>query len=148
MMADGTDSGAAVTQWRCRSILAGTATGPLVVSPAPFSFAGDFDTDTGEVGNPRHPLVGRKLTGAVFCYPVGRGSSSTSSVIAEAIRLGTAPAAIVSVRAEPILVVGALVAQSLFDLTLPIAEIDQATFDALTDGMQVTIDTAAGTLGP
>ena len=52
--------------------------------------------------------------------PCGRGSSSSSTVLAEAIRLGTAPAAIVLSEPDPILVIGALVAQRLYARTCPI----------------------------
>ena len=45
--------------------------------------------------------------------PSGRGSSSSSSVLAEAIRAGTAPAAIVLGEADPILALGAIVAREL-----------------------------------
>lgn len=52
--------------------------------------------------------------------PAGRGSSSSSSVLAEAIRRGTAPAAIVLATPDPILAVGALVAESLYGGRCPI----------------------------
>lgn len=53
--------------------------------------------------------------------PGGRGSSPAASVLAEMIRTGTAPAAIVLGTADPILTVGAIVAESLYGLTCPIA---------------------------
>ena len=52
--------------------------------------------------------------------PSGRGSSSSSSVLAEAIRAGTAPAAIVLGEADPILALGAIVARELFGTTIPV----------------------------
>jgi predicted aconitase with swiveling domain len=52
--------------------------------------------------------------------PTGRGSSSSSSVLAEAIRLATAPAAIVLREPDSVLVIGALVALELYGRTCPI----------------------------
>ena len=52
--------------------------------------------------------------------PNGRGSSSSSSVLAEAIRLATAPAAIVLAEPDPILATGAIVAQALYRRSCPI----------------------------
>jgi predicted aconitase with swiveling domain len=52
--------------------------------------------------------------------PSGRGSSSSSSVLAEAIRCGTGPAGIVLAEPDPILVVGALVAARLYGLACPV----------------------------
>ena len=52
--------------------------------------------------------------------PSGRGSSSSSSVLAEAIRAGTAPAAIVLGEADPILALGAIVARELYGTTIPV----------------------------
>ena len=52
--------------------------------------------------------------------PSGRGSSSSSSVLAESIRLGTAPLAILLADPDEILVLGALVAEYLYGRTCPI----------------------------
>jgi uncharacterized protein len=52
--------------------------------------------------------------------PSGRGSSSSSSVLAEAIRAGTAPIAIVLFEPDPILALGAIVARELYGRTIPI----------------------------
>ncbi len=52
--------------------------------------------------------------------PGGRGSSSSSSVLAETIRRGSGPAAIVLGTADPILTVGALVADFLYGIRCPI----------------------------
>ncbi len=60
--------------------------------------------------DPHHPQTGAVITGRVLVMPTGRGSSSSSYVLAEAIRAGTGPAAIVLLDADPILALGALVA--------------------------------------
>ncbi len=56
--------------------------------------------------------------------PHGRGSSSSSAILAEALRLGTGPAAIVLDENDSILVVGALVARELYEASCPIVVSD------------------------
>jgi hypothetical protein len=52
--------------------------------------------------------------------PSGRGSSSSSTVLAEAIRLGTGPAGIVLGAPDEIIVIGALVAAELYGSQMPV----------------------------
>jgi predicted aconitase with swiveling domain len=86
----------------------------------PLSFWGGFDPETGRITDPRHPQRGTVLTGRVVVMPSGRGSSSSSAVLAEAVRIGTAPAAIVLYEPDPIVVLGAVVASELYGRTVPI----------------------------
>ena len=103
-----------------RAYAAGEAEGATMILAEPLSFWGGIDVDTGAIIDRSHPDRGRTVTGAVLVMPGGRGSSSSSAVLAEAIRRGTAPAAIVLQVADPILTVGALVAQSLYGIRCPI----------------------------
>jgi predicted aconitase with swiveling domain len=50
----------------------------------------------------------------------GKGSSSSSAVLAESLRLGTGPAAIVLREPDQILVTGVLVARLLYDVECPV----------------------------
>jgi uncharacterized protein len=74
--------------------------------------------------------------------PSGRGSSSSSSVLAEAIRLGTAPLAILLAEPDNILVLGALVAGYLYDRTCPIVVLpgDHPVIIATGDRVEVQGD--------
>ena len=71
--------------------------------------------------------------------PSGRGSSSSSTVLAEAIRLGTAPAGIVSSEPDPILVIGALVAARLYGRTCPIVLLSPSDLAALSQAASAAI---------
>jgi predicted aconitase with swiveling domain len=84
------------------------------------SFWGGIDVASGNIIDRSHPDLGKNVTGRVLVMPGGRGSSSASAVLAETIRRGTGPAAIILAIPDPILTVGALVAQSLYDLRCPI----------------------------
>lgn len=98
----------------------GTASGPLVVLDDGLSFWGGFDPNRGIVIDVSHPQRGVSLAGKVVFMPHGRGSSSSSSVLAEAMRLGTAPAGIVLGEPDSILVIGSLVARWLYGVECPI----------------------------
>jgi predicted aconitase with swiveling domain len=137
-------NGLAEAGWSFKTFVDGVAHGQVLVSTEPISFAGDFDAASGTIVRQRSALYGQSLAGKILVYAYGRGSSSTSSIIAEALRLGTAPAAIVNVKVEHILVVGALVAGSLFDATMPIVSISADTLAELNTGDRLRIDTRQG----
>jgi predicted aconitase with swiveling domain len=103
-----------------RSLVSGDATGEIAAI-APLSFWGGYDPVSGTIIDRSHPALGQSLAGRILVMSSGRGSSSSSSVLAEAIRRGTAPTAIVLATSDPILAVGALVAEMLYDRTCPIA---------------------------
>jgi predicted aconitase with swiveling domain len=98
----------------------GRADGLLVVLDEPLSLWGGFDPETGLVIDGNHPQAGETLSGHIVCMPHGRGSSSSSSVLAEALRAGTGPAGFVLGEPDPILVIGSLVANRLYQSSCPI----------------------------
>ena len=91
----------------------GQASGPALRLPTPLSFWGGVEAETGRIIDHSQPHFGAELKGRVLVMPSGRGSSSASSVLAETIRNGTGPVAIVMERPDPIVTAGAMVAQSL-----------------------------------
>jgi len=119
-----------------RTLVPGEARGPALVLSEPLSFWGGLDPATGAIIDVHHPQLGAVVTGTVLVMPGGRGSSSSSSVLAEAIRAGTAPAAIVLTEADPIISLGAIVARELYGTSIPIIELD--TNDLLT-GREISV---------
>ncbi len=103
-----------------RTLVEGSAEGPLTVWSVPLSFWGGYDSRTGQVIDRSHPAFGSKVAGRILAMPSGRGSSSASSVLAEAIRCGTAPAGIVLSQPDPIITVGAIVAARLYGRACPV----------------------------
>ena len=122
-----------------RVVVAGEAAGPVVVLDEPLSFWGGFDSSTGHVIDVHHPQHGANLTGAVVVMASGRGSSSASSVIAEAARAGTSPGALIVRTSDEILSTGAIVADELYGRPLPIIEVDEATFAACSSAARIAI---------
>lgn len=104
-------------------MVAGVASGEALVLAEPLSFWGGVDPATGDVIDTHHPQRGANVAGRIVVMPSGRGSSSSSSVLAEAIRAGTAPAAIVLSEPDPILALGAIVARELYGRSIPVAVI-------------------------
>ena len=92
---------------------------PLVLSE-PLSFWGGVDEKTGIIIDIHHPQHGQCITGRVLVMPGGRGSSSSTSVLAELIRNGAGPKEIVLDRPDPIIALGALVAEELYGIVVPV----------------------------
>jgi uncharacterized protein len=122
-----------------RPLVAGEAAGPALVLEAPLSLWGGMDPHSGRVGDHHHPQFGASVSGRVLVMPSGRGSSSSSSVLAEAVRLGTAPLAILLAEPDEILVLGALVAQHLYGRTCPVLVLPEAAGGAVATGDHVTV---------
>ena len=103
-----------------RVLQEGEAAGAALCLDEPLSFWGGLDAETGRIIDRRHPQLGLCLTGRIVVMPGGRGSSSSSTVLAEAIRLGTAPAGIVLTEPDPIIALGALIAAELYGIVMPV----------------------------
>ena len=113
-------------------LVPGEGTGPVLALAEPLSFWGGFDPATGQVIDRLHADLGRCCTGSILMMRASRGSSSGSSVLAEAIRAGTGPAAILLVERDPILVVGAMVAGELYGRSCPIVLLAEARWRSLS----------------
>jgi len=103
-----------------RALVPGIAEGDALTLAEPLSFWGGLDPTTGAIVDSRHPQSGQVVTGRVLVMPSGRGSSSSSTVLAEAIRLGTSPAAIVLREPDGILALGSIVARELYGAVMPV----------------------------
>lgn len=119
----------------------GGAEAPALVLSVPLSLWGGIDVETGRIIDRSHPDAGACVAGRVLVMPTGRGSSSSSAVLAEALRLGTGPVAIVLGAADPILTVGALVAETLYGVRCPIVV---CAIGGITTGDRVRVSAANG----
>jgi predicted aconitase with swiveling domain len=132
------------------ALLPGAARGPVLVLDEPLSMWGGLDAESGRIIDRRHPQLGERVTDTVLVLPWGRGSSSAASVLAEAIRLGTAPAAIILSAPDDIILLGALVAEELYEHTCPIVVADPDVYATLRTGdrVEVHLDGTITTSGP
>jgi predicted aconitase with swiveling domain len=117
----------------------GSTTGQVLVLTESLSLWGGLDPATSEITDPHHPQRGAQLAGRVVVMPAARGSSSSSSVLAEAVRSGHAPAAFLLGEPDLILAVGAAVAEELYGVRLPIVVLAPANLGRLAAGSSVTI---------
>ena len=115
------------------------AEGQALVLRDPLSLWGGVDPATGLIIDARHPQRGASVTGRVLVMPAARGSSSSSSVLAEAVRAGTAPAAILLGEPDLILAVGAAVADELYGRQVPIVHLAPADLGAIPEGAAVSV---------
>jgi predicted aconitase with swiveling domain len=114
-----------------RTLVPGVGEGEVLVLDEPLGFWGGIDPASGEVIDAHHPQRGANVSGKVLVMPSGRGSSSSSSILAEAVRAGTAPAAIVLLEADPIVALGAIVARELYGRTVPVVVADGVPGEAV-----------------
>lgn len=122
-----------------RWLVEGHATGPALVLDEPLSFWGGLDPSTGEIVETGHPQRGEVVTGRILVMPSGRGSSSSSTVLVESIRTGTAPAGIVLAEPDDIIVIGALVATELYGAPIPVIVASAAAFHAIRNGEALSL---------
>ena len=122
-----------------QTLVEGRADGLVMLWTVPLSFWGGYDSRTGMVIDHSHPAFSSHVAGRVLAMPSGRGSSSASSVLAEAIRLGTAPAAIILAEPDPIITVGAIIAARLYGRLCPVVVCPRETMAQLQDSMPVEV---------
>lgn len=122
-----------------RVLVGGSATARALVLDEPLSLWGGLDPTTGEILEAGHPQRGEVLTERILVMPSGRGSSSSATVLAEAIRLGTAPAGIVLAEPDDIIVIGVLVAAELYGTSIPVLIATTESYGAIVDGDVVVL---------
>jgi hypothetical protein len=96
---------------KCRKISKGHAIGEIIVTKDPLSFLGGVDPNTGVIIDSGHELYGETITSKILVIPSGKGSTVGSYVIFQMAKNKTAPKAIISLKAEPIIATGAIMAE-------------------------------------
>jgi predicted aconitase with swiveling domain len=124
---------------RGRALVAGAAAGRVLVSDEPLSFWGGYDYHTGEIIDRRHPLSGQIAAGRVLAIPFTRGSSTTTAVLLEAVRAGTAPAAILTTDVDTFFVLASIVADEMYRKPIPIVALSTSDFALLESGQQARV---------
>jgi len=116
-----------------KSVVPGSAQGIALVSKEPISFWGGLSPRTGEIIDRRHERSGSVVTGRVFVFPQGRGSSTSSATLLESIKTGVAPAAIINLKPDPILALGSIVANELYHQAVPIVVLPEKDFFSIKE---------------
>ena len=93
---------------RGHKIAKGKARGKAIVSRSPISFMGGVNPETGLVVEKGHELEGVSISDKILIFSTGKGSTLGSYQLYEMTIWKKAPKAIINVRADPIVAVGAI----------------------------------------
>ena len=113
--------------------------GTALILDEGLSLWGGMDPATGSLIDTHHPQHGALLTGRVVVMPSGRGSSSSASVLAEAVRARTAPAAFLLEEADLILSIGSAVAFELYGVLVPVLVLGSDARAPILDGVELIV---------
>jgi uncharacterized protein len=111
-----------------------------LVLDEPLSLWGGIDPASGEIIDVHHPQRGVTVSGRVLVMPAGRGSSSSASVLAESVRAGTAPAAIVIGEPDLILSIGSAVAEELYGRRVPVVVMPPERIGQIVEGQPLDVE--------
>lgn len=117
---------------KCRTIFQGKATGKALVSDSSISFFGGVDPDTGLIIEKNHPLFNKSIKDKILIFPTGKGSTVGSYILLQLAKNNKAPSAIICKEAEPIVAVGAIIAE--------IPMVDKPEVFDFKDNQQITVD--------
>jgi len=122
-----------------RVVVAGEAAGELLLSTEPLSIWGGYDSKTGEIIDRRHPLSGQIASGRILALPNTIWSSTTTAVLLEAVRAGTAPAAILTTGVDSFLALASIVSAEMYGRPIPMLALTEEQFAKLRTGARVSL---------
>lgn len=117
----------------------GRAQGQALVTTRPISFLGSVDPKTGVVIEKGHELEGKSIKGKILVFPGGKGSTVGSYVIYQLKKNGVSPGAMINIKAEPIVAVGAIIS----DIPL-VDRIEKDPVKTIRTGDKVLVDAIVG----
>ena len=122
------------------TVVSGVTEGLVLRSEQPLSFWGGIDAKTGRIIDARHDRHGQSIAGRIFVFPFEKGSSTASAVLVELVRIGRAPAAIITTALCPILALGSLVAEQLYGRGVPIVVLEAEAWHGLREAASVRLE--------
>ena len=122
------------------TLVPGVARGAPLRLDEPLSFWGGLDPTTGRIIDRLHPQKDANVAGRVLMMQAGRGSSSGSASLAEALRLGRGPAAILILERDAIVVVGAMAAAELYGRECPVALVSAGDWERLAAAATLAVE--------
>ncbi|MFQ5837059.1 MAG: DUF126 domain-containing protein [Candidatus Bathyarchaeia archaeon] len=125
-----------VTVLKGRPIVSGRSKGLALVSMKPISFLGGVNPNSGLIIERNHDLKGKNVKGRILCFPHGHGSTVGSYVLYSLAKKGLGPKAIINQTADPVVVVGAIIAN--------IPMIDQIDIQQIRTDDNVEVDCNKG----
>ena len=123
-----------------RAVVEGEAEGEALVTREALSFWGGYDFHTGDIIDKHHPLAGVRAAGRILAVPFSKGSSTTTAVLLEAVRAGTAPAAMITTGVDSFFALASIVADVMYAKSFPVIALEPNDFTVLRTGMRITVD--------
>ncbi|NLA05276.1 MAG: DUF126 domain-containing protein [Firmicutes bacterium] len=121
-----------------RSVVKGKVEAEALVTAEPLSFMGSVNPKTGYVIERGHELEGQCLKGRILVFPTAKGSTGGSYMLYDVVKNGVGPTGIINIEADPVVVIGAIVAK------LP--AVDQVDISQIKTGDRLVLDADAGTV--
>jgi cis-L-3-hydroxyproline dehydratase len=122
-----------------RALVDGAVEAEAIVAHDALSFWGGYDFRTGEIIDRHHPLAGVRAGGRILAVPFSKGSSTTTAVLLEAVRAGTAPAAIITTGVDAFFALASIVADAMYGKPFPVIALEPADFAKLRTGDRLSI---------
>ncbi len=129
------------TKLKAHIVSRGKAQGDALVSTQPISFLGSIDVKTGIVVEKGHELFGLSIKDKVLVFPGGKGSTVGSYSIYQLKKNGAAPTAMINIRTEPIVAVGAIIS----DIPL-VDNLEENPVSLIKNGDKVLVDAILGSV--
>jgi len=123
----------------CRKIVGGSGEGPALVTTQPINFLAMVDPRTGMITDPRHELHEKSLKGAVLVFPYAVGSSVGAYAIYSLREYGSAPSAVVCLKADITTASGCAIAN------IPVVDLPKGA-PAIKQGAFVRVEADSGTV--
>jgi predicted aconitase with swiveling domain len=119
-----------------RKIVEGYCKAEALVSTKPIGFLGGVDPADGKILEKHNDLSGECVRDKVLCFPHGHGSTVGSYVLYSLAKKALAPKAIVNRTADPVVVIGAIIAN--------IPMVDQIDIEQIRSGDLLEVDADNG----
>lgn len=124
---------------KCKNVISASARLNLVSSNDSFSFVGGVNIQNGDISDYRHANYQENITGKAFAFPFGKGSSGAGLVLMEMLRIGTAPAAIINVYTDPVILTGPLICKHFYKQILPVINVSEEDYQKLVGAREIEI---------
>ena len=122
---------------KCKTAVYGDVRAELLWSNEPISIWGTVDPQSGDIRDQRHPNYQQNMKDKVFAFPTPKGSSGTGLIILEQIRTGCAPAAIINLRSDPVVLTGPIIANRFYNVKIPVVNLSEEDYLKLEGAKEV-----------
>ena len=122
---------------KCKTAVYGNVRAELLWANEPMSVWGTVDPQSGLIRDNRHALYMKNMAGKVLAFTTPKGSSGTGLIILEQIRTGCAPAAIINLRSDPVVLTGPIIAKRFYNVDIPVVNLSEEDYAKLEGAKEV-----------